>query len=166
MPAAQPIPQVTPSVQIPVISIINQALWRDSSFSELVGSTAVVKNLQLLPLKQSRNRLLEVLEICRPGGNLQDAYSALDLGIVFMGTIQQLLQPLGNRCDKFIQPAGLHIGQQLVRGQERVREPLALVSMERMKREERRKKCRDKRQRQGREDQCAWDSALSARATS
>ena len=114
--AAQVIAQVAPGVQVPVVAVMHQALWRHLTLGGLAVLPAKVPDFQALPGQGGGSYRLEGFGLHHPLAGVHDADAAghIQAGEAVLG--HQLAQALLERLELGAQQPRFELLQQLLDG--------------------------------------------------
>ena len=118
---AQPVAQVAPGVEVPVVAVVHEALRGDLALGGLVGAAGVVADDQALAAQQRRADGLEMIEVEFARADGLDADAAVHLLGGVVGGAEQPREAREQRLDlRPQQPAGVEVGEQVLHGEQRV----------------------------------------------
>ena len=109
---------VAPSVQVPVIPVVDEALGGEDALGGRVPGAAVVEHAQSAALDQGVGDILKLFQIRLAAGGLENAHAPRHLGVAGMFVAQDLFDALPQGCDVLFEQARIDGAQQGMRRQQ------------------------------------------------
>ena len=112
---------VVPGVEVPVIAVVHQPLWRDSALADRIAGSPVVGEMQAPAVEQGVRDLLEGGRFGVARGLWQDANSAGDfLGRLVLAS-QQFFDPFLEWFDVWRKQPGFEVFEEVMEGEKGVK---------------------------------------------